>query len=123
LVGRREWLGLAVLALPTMLLIGGSAFAVASVLAAYAPSAEMLSAARALLGIAGHGAAADQRRPVAGLPARTAAYRESQPARSSESVDQTEPEDQTEGEPELNPEPTETPNRRQNPDVRETSSC
>ena len=110
LAGRREWLGLAVLALPTLLLsldmsvlymalpylsadlgagstqqlwimdiygfmiagflitmgtlgdrigrrklllIGGSAFAVASVVAAYAPSAEMLILARAMLGIAG----------------------------------------------------------------------
>lgn len=108
--GRREWLGLAVLALPTLLLsldmsvlylalpylsadlgagstqqlwimdiygfmiagflitmgtlgdrigrrkllmIGGSAFGVASVIAAYAPSAELLIAARALLGVAG----------------------------------------------------------------------
>jgi len=108
--GRREWLGLAVLALPTLLLsldmsvlylalpylsadlgagstqqlwimdiygfmiagflitmgtlgdrigrrkllmIGGSAFGLASVIAAYAPSAELLIAARALLGIAG----------------------------------------------------------------------
>ncbi len=108
--GRREWLGLAVLALPTLLLsldmsvlylalpylsadlgagstqqlwimdiygfmiagflitmgtlgdrigrrkllmIGGSAFGVASVIAAFAPSAELLIAARALLGIAG----------------------------------------------------------------------
>ncbi|WP_157250777.1 MFS transporter [Nonomuraea typhae] len=36
-----------------LLLIGGAAFAGASVLAAYAPSAELLIAARALLGVAG----------------------------------------------------------------------
>ncbi|MEV4899494.1 MFS transporter [Nonomuraea sp. NPDC055795] len=36
-----------------LLLIGGAAFAAASVLAAYAPSAELLIAARALLGVAG----------------------------------------------------------------------
>ncbi|MDO3646373.1 MFS transporter [Nocardia mangyaensis] len=36
-----------------LLLIGGAAFAAASVLAAFAPSAELLIAARALLGIAG----------------------------------------------------------------------
>ncbi|MBF6211907.1 MFS transporter [Nocardia puris] len=36
-----------------LLLLGGAAFAVASVIAAYAPSAELLIAARALLGVAG----------------------------------------------------------------------
>src|ERR1700754_95837 len=36
-----------------LLLIGGAAFAVASVVAAYAPTAEALIAARALLGVAG----------------------------------------------------------------------
>ncbi|MBN9737195.1 MULTISPECIES: MFS transporter [unclassified Pseudonocardia] len=36
-----------------LLLIGGAAFAVASVLAAFAPTAELLIAARALLGVAG----------------------------------------------------------------------
>ncbi|MFI7610951.1 MFS transporter [Nonomuraea terrae] len=77
---RREWLGLAVLALPTMLiamdltvlhlalpaltadlrpsnaellLIGAFAFGVASVLSAFAVNAAMLIAARALLGLAG----------------------------------------------------------------------
>ncbi|WP_446219101.1 hypothetical protein [Micromonospora sp. IBHARD004] len=47
--GRREWTGLAVLAL---LLIGASAFAVVSVAAAYAPNPPLLIVARALPGVA-----------------------------------------------------------------------
>ncbi|MEV6102083.1 MFS transporter [Nocardia sp. NPDC051981] len=50
--GRREWSALAVLVL-LLLLIGAAGFSVASVAAAYAPNAEALIAARAVLGIAG----------------------------------------------------------------------
>jgi MFS family permease len=49
LAGRREWVGLAVLALAV--LAGGTAFGVVSLLAAWSTSPELLIAARALLGL------------------------------------------------------------------------